>query len=156
MTCTLSDWLATESHRLDRRTPTAADVERLRQRIPCLSHDPQYDAIDYGRWIHGFEDGTLQPLADAVLAASIADDSDAVEDLLDLLSQAMAADPDGVPIRRGARRSRVRFATAADAAEHASLSDDSRPVLAIRRDGDGPSRWYVPHAAGLLVVEVAT
>lgn len=34
--------------------------------------------------------------------------------------------------------------------------DSSQPVLSLSRDGDATPRWYVPSAAGLLVVEVAT
>ena len=135
--------------------PTAADIQRLADMIPMLTSDPQYDLVDMSRWLDGW--GPLQPLADAVLAASIAGDNDALEDALDILSDAMVQSWRHVPARNGDLRL-VRHAQAADVANWDLLRDhdSSRPVLSLSRDGDSTQRWYVPSAAGLLVVEVAT
>lgn len=135
--------------------PTHADLHRLKSMIPMLSHDPQYDLVDMSRWLDGW--GPLQPLADAVLAASIARNNGALEDALDILSGAMVESWHHVPVVNGNLRI-VRDAEAADVENWSWLRDDdsSRPVLSLCRDGQCVPRWYVPCEGGLLVVEVAT
>lgn len=135
--------------------PTAADIQRLAAMIPMLTSDPQYELVDMSRWCDGW--GPLQPLADAALAASIARNNAALEDALDILSDAMVESWHHVPAKNGNLRI-VRDAEAADVENWSWLRDDysSRPVLSLCRDGQCVPRWYVPCAGGLLVVEVAT
>lgn len=136
------------------RSQTDLDIDRLVRRIPMLTSDDQYRLVDASRWRTGF--GRLQPLADAVLAASVAGDDDSLEDRLDKLSDAMVVAWDAVPTLAGSGGLRlVRDADDAEVEEWQRIGDDdsSRPVLSL---SDGEPRWYVPSGGRLLVVEVAT
>jgi hypothetical protein len=80
------------AQRIDGVEATDSHLLTLAHRISMLSL-ADYRDIDYSRWRDGWGSGwqSMQPIADAVLAAHAADDDTACEDLIDILTSAMEA-----------------------------------------------------------------